>query len=49
MRGDAFLGTVVGMFQGLPQRAEKFDGAITEADLEAIMGGTAAADLGIRQ
>jgi uncharacterized protein len=48
VRDDAFLSTVVGMFQRLPQHAEKLGGVITETELETIMGGAAAADLGVR-
>ena len=47
VRGDGFLAAVLGMFQRLPQHADDLGGSISESELASILGGTAAADLGL--
>jgi uncharacterized protein len=47
VRGESFLTAVLGMFRRIPEHAEALGGSLSEIELIAILGGTAAADLGL--
>jgi predicted TIM-barrel fold metal-dependent hydrolase len=47
VRPDGFLQRVLGMYRRLPEHAAKLGTAITAEHMALILGGTAAADLGL--
>jgi predicted TIM-barrel fold metal-dependent hydrolase len=47
VRADDFLATIVAMYDRLPEHIAELGGSLTDADIAAIMGGTAASDLGL--
>lgn len=46
VRGDTFLRDVLAMYQCIPQHAAELGASISEAEMAAILGGTAARDIG---
>jgi uncharacterized protein len=47
VRAAGFLGSVLGMYQRLPAHAEALGASISDEQMAAILGGTAARDLGL--
>jgi predicted TIM-barrel fold metal-dependent hydrolase len=47
VRPSGFLGSVLDMYRRLPEHAERLGGSIDGAQLAALLGGNAAADLGL--